>query len=586
MVVSAQEVNTLLEKHFLGYYHTSGGDMSFRYIVNVISITLLFIACGKKSGTEDSRPGTAVVGVTSDVDNFNPVVSTEAIASQVNGTMFPSIFDLSFDMGEGRLIYKPMLARAWEFQNDGKDVILHLRDDVRWEDGVPVTAEDIKFSFSLYGDPEVGSHRRNYVDNMIFTDGKFDVEKSITVVDDTTMIFHFALQDPEQLFHINLQPIPKHIYRNANRKSLRTNPNNSTPVSAGPFRLVKWTRDQEIVLGKNTRCNLPYPAKLERVILRVINEPTTRLAELKKGTLDMMFPIYPENVKDIEENYPQIRLEKLPPRGYDYIGWANIDFETYNEKKIIKAHALFGSKRVRQAMTYGINRQGIIDGFLGEYGELAITDFSPVFRWAMNTNLQPYAYDPQKSRQLLKAEGWEDHDGDGMLDKDGKKFEFTLNYNAGNARRAYAATIIQDNLKQLGIKVNLAAVEGVVFFDNIAKKKYDAFLAGFSVGLAIDPSDKWSADITNPFNNTGFQNKRVDGLIKLGRSVKVDRDAAPFWKELQAMLHEEQPETFLYWIKDIVGINRRLRNTRINILGQMDQMWDWTIGSPGLANLY
>ncbi len=282
-------------------------------------------------------------------------------------------------------------------------------------------------------------------------------------------------------------------------------------------------------------------------------------------------------MKELTENYPQIRLETLPPRAYDYIGWANIDFELYNTKKIIKPHPIFGSKRVRQAMTYGINRQGIIDGFLGEYGELAVTDFSPIFKWAVNNNLKPYAYDPVRARKILKEEGWQHHDGDGILDKDGRKIEFTLNYNAGNARRAYAATIIQDNLKQLGVRMNLSAVEGVVFFDRIAKKSYDAFLAGFGVGLAIDPTDRWGSDISNPFNNTGFQNKRIDELIKLGHNVKVDRDAAPYWMDLQAILHEEQPATFLFWFKEIVGINRRLQGTHVNVLGAMDQFWDWQI---------
>lgn len=560
--------------------------MLLRYSTLILLTAFSISSCGKKISAIDPRPGTAVVAITSDIDNFNPIVSTEAIASQVNSAIFPQIFDLVFDLGEGRLIYRPMLARSWEFENDQKDVVLHLRGDVKWQDGMKVTAEDIKYSFSLYADPLVASHRRHYVENMIFTNGKFDLDKSITVLDDTTIIFHFSIAYPEQLFHINLEPVPMHIFQYVDRKSLSKNPNNQAPVSAGPFKLVRWTRQQEVVLGSNPMSTLPHPARLDRVILRVLTEPTTRLTELKKGTIDMMWPIYPENVKDLQENYPQVRLETLPARGYDYIGWANTDFKLWNEKRQVKPHPIFGSKKVRQALTYGINRLGIIDGFLGEYGQIAITDFCPLFRWAVNMNLKPYAYDPVLSRRMLKEEGWEDHDGDGTLDKDGKKFEFTLHYNAGNARRAYAATIIQDNLKQLGIAVNLSAVEGVVFFGKIAKKEYDAFLAGFGVGLAIDPKDRWGSDLTSPFNNTGFQNKRIDQLIKLAYNVKIDREAAPFWKEFQAIIHEEQPATFLYWFKEIVGINRRLQTTNINILGTMDQMWDWTIGTAHGVNLY
>ncbi len=543
----------------------------------LIAIPLLLLgSCGKKSSS--LMESAAIVSLRGDVDVFNPVVSGEAVSSEINGLIYPQMFKLTFDIGLGKLKYGPALVKSWEFSNDGKDVRLVLRDDVRWEDGILVTPEDVKFSYELYGDPEVASPRNNYVDGMIFTDGKFDVDKSITIVDDSTMIFHFAEPYPQQLFHLTLSPIPRHIYRNADRRTLKSNPANEKPLSAGPFRLDKWVRQQEVVLVSNSKSNLPAPAKLQHVVLRVIDDPTTRLTELKKGTVDIMWPIQRDDVKDIQEQNPNIKLETLPPRNYDYVGWANIDFAEYRKTngKTIRPHRLFGDRRVRQALTYAINRKGIIDARLGETGQIAITDFSPVFRWALRSDILPYPYSPDEARKLLESSGWRDTDGDGVIDKGGVKFEFTLMYNTGNARRAYAATVIQENLRQIGIRVNLGSAEPVVFFENLAEKKYDAFLAGFSVGLAIDPSDRWG-DIRNPFNNTGFQNQRVRELITLGLRSKTDEQAARFWKDIQMILHQEQPCTFLYWIKDIVGYNRRLRNTNITILGVLDNMHQWTI---------
>lgn len=559
--------------------------MNHRCFLTVIATSLLIFSCGKKQKVIDPRPGVAVVAIMSDVSHLNPIITTETIESQVNGILYPILFEEAFDMGEGRLILKPMLAKRWEFQNEGKDVVLYLRNDVTWEDGFPVTAADVKFSFGLYGNPAVASPRRNYVDGMIFTNGTFDLDKSITIINDTTLVFHFQRPYPEQLFHINLQPIARHVYRNIDPAQLASAQAGMTPVGSGPFRFVRWTRLQELVVGSNPKSVLPYPAKLDRVVFRVISDPATRLAELKKGSIDMMWPVYPENVSDVEQNHPEIKLITMPPRAYDYIGWANIDFKAWREsgRKTYVPHPLFGSKEVRQALTYGINRQGIIDGFLGQYGELAITDMSPVFRWAINYQLKPYGYDPQRARDLLRRAGWDDHNGDGILDKDGRMFEFTMHYNAGNARRAYAATIVQENLKQLGIKVHLSSTEGNVFFATLARKEYDAFLAGFSVGLAIDPGAKWGSDVSNPFNNTGFRNKRVDELVTLAHNVRTDRDEAPFWRELQAILHEEQPVTFMYWIKEVVAVNRRLHDVNPGILGTLDGIWDWTAGSGDKA---
>jgi peptide/nickel transport system substrate-binding protein len=556
--------------------------MSPRFLPLLVICCVFLAACGKKSGDKDPMGSTAVVALSGDADNLNPVVSNSAMASDIGSGIYPMMFDVSFDLREGKLVFEPALVTSWELKNGGREVLLNIKPGVKWEDGMPVTTADIKFSYELYGDVDVASPRRHYVESMIFTNGVFDVDKSIEIIDDVTMVFHFSKPYPLQLFHMNLSPIPKHIYQNADRKTLRTNPATSRPIGAGPFKLEEWVRQQQVTLVRNSRSSLPYPSKLDRVVFRVITEPTTRLTELKKGTVDMMWPVYPEDVQDIQQNNPNVKLVTLPPRVHDYIGWMNIDPEEYHNKKTIKPHPLFGDRRVRQALTYAIDRRSIIREKLQAYGEPAVTDFSPIFRWASNKALVPYPYDPDKARQLLRSAGWTDSNGDGILDRAGKNFEFTLYYNVGNKRREYVATVVQENLKRVGVKVNIQGVENTVLFQNIDQKRYDAFVGGFSIGLAIDPSDRWG-EVASPFNTVGFQNTRVSELLKLGLHVTNERDAGPFWMEIQSILHQEQPVTFLYWIKDIVGVNRRLKGTNINTLGVTDNIWDWQIGDPNAA---
>lgn len=555
--------------------------MSPRILFVAVLCCGLLVSCGDKSGEKDPMKNAAVVALSGDADTFNPVVSSSSTSGEIQGSIYPEMFDVSFDLQEGKLKFDPGLVLRAERSNGGKDMILHLRTDVRWQDGMLVTPEDIKFSYALYGDPEVASPRRNYVESMIFTDGKFDVDKSIEIIDDSTMVFHFTKQYPLQQFHLNLSPIPAHVYRNADRKTLRNNPANERPVGAGPFKLEKWVRQQQIELVRNPTSTLPRPATLDRVIFRIISEPTTRLTELKKGTVDVMHPVYPDDVQDIQQNNPDIRLETLPPRNYEYIGWMNIDIDAYHEsgEKTIKPHPLFGDRRVRQALTYAINRKEIMEHELGPYGELAVTDFSPIFRWAIKHDLIPYPYSPERARQLLRSAGWSDTNGDGILDQGSKDFEFTLYYNIGNKRREYVATVVQKELKDVGIKVNLQSVEPVVLFQNINNKRYDAFIGGFSVKLAVDPSDRWG-NVSNPFNTVGFQNERISELLQLGLHVPDIRNAGPFWKEVQSIIHQEQPCTFLYWVKEIIGVNRRLKKTNINILGVTDDMYKWEIGDP------
>ena len=553
--------------------------MSPRLRAVLILLPCLFAACGKSSGPDLSN--TAVVALNGDVESFNPVVTRSMISSEINSLIYPQMFELTFNLSLGRLEYGPALVKRWEFLDNGLDIKLIIRNDVRWENGVLVSPQDIKFTYEMIGDPDVASPLGNYVDNMIFTNGRFDVDRSIEIVNDTTMIFHFASVYPQQLFHLTVSPIPKHIFKDADRKAFANHPANAKPVGAGPFKLEKWTRHQEIVVSANQKCTLPGPGLLERVIFRVIQEPTTRLTELKKGTIDLMWPVYYEDVKGLQEQYADIKLETLPPRVYEYIAWANVDFEEYKKSggKTVRPHRLFGDARVRQALTYGINRKGILDAKLGPYGELAVSDFSPIFRWSMNTDLRPYPYDPQRGRQLLQSAGWSDSDGDGVLDKGGVKFEFSLYYGLGNARRAYAATVIQENLKQLGIVVHLTQLEPVVLYEKASSKDYDAFLGGFNVSLAIDPSNRWN-DISDPYNSAGYHNDRVSELITLGLRAPNENEAARYWREIQSILHQDQPFTFMYWIKDVVAINRRLKGTKINTLGILDRIENWKIGDP------
>jgi peptide/nickel transport system substrate-binding protein len=554
--------------------------MSPRLLALIAACAVSFLMCGRSSTERDT---TAYVALTADVENFNPIITGAATSTDVESAIYPEMFNVVFNPTQGKLDFRPALVKDWEFLNDGKDLRLVLRTDIKWSDGVTVSPADVKFSFELYGDPQVASPRRNQVDRMIFTNGAFDVNKSIEIVDDSTMLFHFAsaYSESKQLFHLNLPPVPKHVYEKVDRRSIRNSDHNNNPRSAGPFIVEKWERQQQIVLASNPRCTYPGPAALGRVIFRIIKEPAARLTELKKGTVDVMWPVDPKDAKDIQENNPDVRLVTTPPRSHDYVGWANIDFEEYNRSggKVIRPHRLFGDRRVRQAMTYAINRRAIIDKKLPAYGELAVTDFSPIFRWAINNELVPYPYDPNTARQLLREAGWTDTDGDGILDKDGMRFEFDLAYISSNERRKYAAEIIQSNLKLVGIKVGIVPVEAVVFISNLQQKKYDAFISGWRVSLEIDPSDRWG-DIASEFNTVGYANPTVVALTNRGLQARSDRDAVYYWKDLQAILHQDQPCTFLYWIKDIVGVNRRLKNTDISFIGVLDNMGRWTIGDP------
>jgi peptide/nickel transport system substrate-binding protein len=367
---------------------------------------------------------------------------------------------------------------------------------------------------------------------------------------------------------------------------LRTNPNNSAPLSACPFRVERWNRQQEVVLARNTKSTLPYPAFLDRAIFRVIPEYTTRITALKAGEIDFLERIQPDDALDMKKSHPEIRIEEMRGRYYDFVGWSNIDNDAFNKSggKVVKPHPLFGSNKVRRALTMAINRQALLEALLGDYGTPAVTSFSPIFKWALNDTLKPLPYDAGRAMTLLKEEGWEDHNGDGILDKGGKKFAFTIYTNSGNARRIAAAEYIQSDLKKIGIDVKIEKEESNVFFENLNNRRHAAFVSGFGIASEIDPEDIWGSDLkTHPYNAVGFQNKRTDELIQLGRSVIEAEQAAPYWKEFQAIIHEEQPYTYLYWVSNLVAINNRVQKTHVTTFDALYHLYEWQVGTKYAA---
>jgi peptide/nickel transport system substrate-binding protein len=543
-----------------------------------IILFLFFLSCSTQRNSS-----TVVIAVKADPDQINPVTHVSAFGRILCTGIYPRLLESEFDTVSGTIFYKPLLAKRFEFSQDHKSLTYFLRSDVFWEDGERVTAKDIKFTFELINNPDVASSKKDQL-QMMDIDEKGSLDRAIKVINDSIIVFNFKQANPLQIYDTNLQPgfLPYHLLKDVKPSEIRTHGFNLSPVSAGPYRLSSWKKQEQIVFKSRGESVVPGPGNIGQIVFRVIPEYTTRLTALKTGEVDVMYPVNPQDVAALIKDNPNIRIEVMKSRYYDYIGWQNIDQKAYhksNGKKIVP-HPLFGNKKVRKALTIAINRQEIVEGFLGEFGRPAVSPISPVFQWAYNDSLRPLPYDPKLAQALLQKEGWTDHDGDGIVDRSGMKFEFDLYYDAGNDRREFAALIIQKNLEAVGIKARIQSVETNVFYDNELKKNYDAFISGIGVTLQIDPTSEWNSDLKkNTYNDVSYQNPEIDKLIEKGKSFANPMDAAPTWKKFQAIIYEDQPATFLFWRDEIVGYNQRIKHTHTSILGEIDKYWLWTLSN-------
>ncbi len=314
---------------------------------------------------------------------------------------------------------------------------------------------------------------------------------------------------------------------------------------------------QKIVLVSNPDYfeGRPY---IDGYIMRIIPDTATMFLELRANGIDRMGLTPLQYTRQTEnnlfrKNYNKFRYLSF---AYTYLG--------YNLK-----NPLFADKRVRQAIAYAVNREEIIDGVLLGLGKPATGPYKPG-TWAYNPNVRAYPYDPQKAKALLAEAGWRDADGDGILDKEGKAFEFEIITNQGNEIRAKCAEIIQQRLAEVGIRVKIRVVEWAAFVnDFINKRKFDATILGWTIPMEPDLYDVWHSSKTGPeeLNFVSYKNAEVDALIVKARETFDQKLRKRCYDRIQEILAEEQPYLFLYVPDALPIIHARFRGVETAPLG-------------------
>jgi peptide/nickel transport system substrate-binding protein len=229
-------------------------------------------------------------------------------------------------------------------------------------------------------------------------------------------------------------------------------------------------------------------------------------------------------------------------------------------------------------LTKAINRKEILDEYLLGYGQMAVGPVSSIFKEAINPDLFPYEYNPEKSKSLLESEGWKDSDNDRILEKGNLEFRFKLFIPSGNPRRNYAATVIKNNLMQIGIDVTIESVEQGVLIDNMYEKNIDAWMIGWYIPIPIELKISWYSDFEiAPNNFAGYQNKEADRILDEISEETNSQKLNDLYKQFQKKIYEDEPVTFLYWVDNIVVYNNRLENININPFGVVHHCWNWKV---------
>ncbi|MEW6143848.1 MAG: peptide-binding protein [Thermodesulfobacteriota bacterium] len=472
---------------------------------------------------------------------LNPITATDAYEGIITGG---NVYETLVKRDNATLELKPLLAESWTISDDKLTYTFKIREGIKWQDGVPFTADDIVYSYKTIMDPKVDAPQlRSYYQEI----------KDVEAIDEHTVKFTYARPYFLALeFCGGIPIVPRHIFE---KGDFNTNPAGRAPVGTGPFRFVKWTTGREIVLEKNPDYWGEKP-HINKIVFRIITDPSVALQVLKREELDVasLTPIQWEmqtGSPDFEKNFD--KFSYYTPN-YSYIGWNS-------------ARPFFSDKRVRRAMTHLVNRELILNKIMFDLGAVVTNPFyinSPEY----DKDIKPIPYDPARAKSLLEEAGWTDHDGDGIRDKDGVKFAFEFLIPGGSETGEKIATILKEELDKMGIKMDIRKTEWAVFTTRLNERKFDAVTLAWSMGVESDPYQIWSSTQAESGSNfVGFKNAEADRLIEQARQEFDRQKRIELYRKFSEIVNDQQPYTFLFCRKATVAVAKRFENVTVYPLG-------------------
>ncbi len=529
----------------------------FRECGNLVRniFVFLFLCAGCKPDSHHSQKTSAepayddsfIESSIGDASYLNPVLASDSASSSINGLVF-----------NGLIKYGPQiqltgdLAEKWEVSKDGLTLQFYLKKNVLWHDGQPFTAADVQYTFERLIDPEV---KTPYSSN-------YEKVKKFEVLDPATIRITYSEPFVPALESWGMGILPKHIFQGARGKEFNQHPANKKPIGTGPYIFKEWKTDEKIILEANPRYFEGKP-HIARYVFRIIPDDAVEFMELRNKSIDTMV-LTPDQYQAYPEFFEGYKKYRFPRAAYTYIGF-NL------------THPLFKEKRIREALAYAINKKELVAGVLLGMGISATGPFLPL-SWAFDPEVKDFEFNLNRAKKILKEEGWTDSNQDGILDKEGKKFEFTLMTNQGNKMRSLTAEIIQDQLKKVGIKINIRIIEWSTFIKNfIDRRDFEAIILGWTLSPDPDIYTIWhSSQIKEgQYNFVSYDNPRVDMLLEAGRKTFNQKEREKIYKEVHRLIHEDIPYIFLYYPEFLPVVQERFVGPAVVPLSSFGFGWNF-----------
>lgn len=527
----------------------------------LLAFCCLFVvlgACSEKTPSASTSASgdkkTLIIGMVNPPVSFNTIGNHDVASQFVQGFVFDSLLDM-----EEPLVFLPKLAESFE-TTDNQTYTIKIHPDAEWSDGKPVSADDLMFTLNLIANTNVQTEVGNYITQLEGVNESGKLEKgeeeisSLEKVDEKTVSFKTKQPvDPSMLkeqLGVKLLILPKHAFEGVSPADIGNAEFMRNPtITSGPFTFVDYKKDQYVQVEANKDYYRGEP-KLDEVFIKVIPAPNLA-AQLQAGEIHMNAPG---------------GIGQIPVQDFGLVeGLDNVTTETYEtiqfQTLMFNMESIEDAK-VRQAIAYALNRQSLVDNLLKGAGEVIDGPYSNINPY-LNEEMENYAFDADKAKQLLEETDW---DFNRVI---------KLIVPTGNNIREQSANIISENLKDIGLKIEIVKYDFPTTMQKADEGEHDLLLMGFTLTLDPDVSAVYGAD--GPYNWMKYNNPVAQKLLEQGKAEPESEKRTTIFNELQEVWQQDLPLISLYSDNQLSAVSKDVSYGGPKPFGTLSELHQWDI---------
>jgi peptide/nickel transport system substrate-binding protein len=459
--------------------------------------------------------------------------------------------------------FQPELARRWS-RRDSLTLSFEIDPRARWHDGTPVSARDVVFAFARARDAKIDAQKAlllRYV-------------SEVRAESDRVVVVRFARAYGEQLYDAiwHVPPLPAHLLDSIPAERLASAAFTQHPVGNGPYRWSRREPGRSLELLADPAFFLGRPG-IGRVVVLLARDPEAQLNLLLDGTADILDNVTPVSNVPRLAGRPDLRIVPVPTFT---VGYLLFNQRAFGDRTV--AHPILADVEVRRALAMALDRDALVRATYGDFSAVAEGPVAQL-HWIRDPGVRAVRYDRPGAAALLAARGWRDSDGDGVRDRNGQRLTLRLNYPAPSAPRAMIAQLAQEQLRAIGVRIELVRLDGPVWAERRAKGEFDIDFSSAS----LDPSpaglvQSWSCAGRSGSNVGQYCNPQVDSLME--RAITGRGDVRRLWRDAVRAVNQDVPAVFVFAPANAMAVHRRFANAVIRPEGWWSGLWRWRI-TPG-----